>query len=194
MLAPREEDRAIDTFKDPLRPITLVLGGAASGKSIFAESLIETGFGSRWTGATYLATATADDGEMAAKIERHRNRRGEQWDTVEAPLELAKAMARHANADRPVLVDCLTLWLSNSMMADRDIAAETRQLNDVLDGLAGPVVLVSNEVGSGIVPENALARRFRDESGRLNQAVAAAADRIYLVVAGLPQILKDNKA
>ncbi len=130
---------------------------------------------------------------MAAKIERHRKRRGPRWTTVEAPLELPGAIDRHAVTDRPVLVDCLTLWLSNLMMNDCEIAPAARQLIDVLAGLAGPVVLVSNEVGGGIVPENALARRFRNEAGQLNQAVAAAADRVYFVVAGLPQILKDSK-
>ncbi len=108
-------------------------------------------------------------------------------------MELPATLHSQAIADRPVLADCLTLWLSNLMMNDCEIAPATRQLVDVLAGLAGPVVLVSNEVGGGIVPENALARRFRDEAGQLNQAVAAAADRVYLVVAGLPRILKDSK-
>lgn len=194
MLAPREEDRAIATFEQILRPVTLVLGGAASGKSVFAESLIEAGFGNLWKSATYMATATAGDNEMTDKIAHHRERRGARWSTIEEPLELATALVNHANADRPMLVDCLTLWLSNLMIADRDFATETRQLTEVMAGLAGPAVFVSNEVGGGIVPENALARRFRNEAGHLNQAVAATADRVYLVVAGLPQILKDNKA
>lgn len=175
-------------------PVTLVLGGAASGKSTFGEKLIETGFGARWDGAVYLATATADDSEMAAKIERHRARRESAWTTVEEPLALADALTSHAQAARPVLVDCLTLWLSNLIFADRDVADETRVLIAALPACAGPVVFVSNEVGGGIVPENALARRFREEAGRLNRAVAAAADRVYLVAAGLPLTLKDNAA
>ncbi len=177
-----------------MSPVTLILGGAASGKSVFGESLIESGVGNRWESATYLATATAGDTEMAAKIMRHRERRGSAWATVEEPLDLNAALTRHTNAARPVLVDCLTLWLSNLMMAGREIESETRRLTDILTDLSGPVVFVSNDVGGGIVPENALARRFQNEAGRMNQAVAAAADRVYLVSAGLPQILKDNQA
>lgn len=191
---PRAEDRAIDRTTDFLRPVTLVLGGAASGKSTYAESLIETGFGTRWTGATYLATATAGDGEMAAKIERHRTRRGDRWRTVEEPLELAAALSQHAQADRPVLVDCLTLWLSNLMFSERDVDAEQIYLSEALAEPAGPVVLVSNEVGGGIVPENALARRFREAAGRMNQKIAASANQVYLVTAGLPHLLKSDEA
>lgn len=188
------EERAIDTVESSLRPVTLVLGGAASGKSRFGESLIEAGLGRRWSGAIYLATATAGDTEMAAKIARHRARRGEAWTTVEEPLAIADALDRNTDPSRPVLVDCLTLWLTNLILADRLIEDETRRFAQTLADLAGPVVLVTNEVGGGIVPENALARRFRDEAGRLNQAAAAAADRVYLVTAGLPQILKDKGA
>jgi len=177
-----------------LPPVTLVLGGAASGKSAFAESLVASGFGTRWDGAVYLATGTDGDGEMAAKIERHRARRGSAWSTVEEPLALADAICRHTRTTQPVLVDCLTLWLSNLIFADRDVSEAIGRLTERLPGCAGPVVFVSNEVGGGIVPENALARRFREDAGRLNQAVAAAADRVYLVAAGLPLILKDNPA
>lgn len=129
---------------------------------------------------------------MAARIARHREHRGPHWETVEEPLDLAAALTRHASAKRPVLVDCLTLWLTNLLLEERDIAAETGRLIETLPGLSGPVVFVSNEVGGGIVPENALARRFRDEAGHLNQAVAAAADRVCLIAAGLPLTLKDN--
>lgn len=191
MLAPRAEDRAIDTITDPLRPVTLVLGGAASGKSLFAESLIESGFDKHWQGATYLATATAEDAEMATKIERHRERRGPHWTTVEEPLALSDALAKHAQAGRPILVDCLTLWLTNLILADRVHDAAAKTLAESLPALPGPVVFVSNEVGGGIVPDNALARQFRNAAGRLNQTIAAAANRVYLVTAGLPQTLKD---
>ena len=177
-----------------MRPVTLVLGGAASGKSVFAESLIADGFGTIWTGATYLATAAAGDGEMAAKIARHRARRGPHWSTVEESLALPTALAEHARTDRPILVDCLTLWLTNLMLADRQPASEIDALTGSLESLSGPIVFVSNEVGGGIVPENALARRFRNEAGHMNQRIAETADRVYLVNAGLPQILKDTHA
>jgi adenosylcobinamide kinase/adenosylcobinamide-phosphate guanylyltransferase len=191
-LAPRAEERAIDTVETSLPHVTLVLGGAASGKSAFSEGLIEAGFSGQWIGATYLATATVDDGEMAAKIERHRARRGPAWTTVEEPLALADALIAHSEPQTPVLVDCLTLWLSNLIFAERNIASETKRLTASLPALASPTVFVSNEVGDGIVPENALARRFREEAGQLNQAIAAAADRVHLVTAGLPTTLKDT--
>ena len=175
-----------------LRPVTLVLGGAASGKSVFAESLITAGFGILGNGATYLATATAGDDEMKIKIQRHRARRGEHWTTVEEPISLTAALARHTHANRPVLVDCLTLWLSNLLLANKDPELEISALVSSLATLRGPTVLVSNEVGDGIVPENALARHFRNEAGRMNQRIAAAADRVYLVTAGLPQLLKET--
>jgi adenosylcobinamide kinase/adenosylcobinamide-phosphate guanylyltransferase len=171
----------------PLPPVTLVLGGARSGKSAHAEALVE-GVG----GGLYLATAEAGDEEMAERIRRHRSRRDGRWTTREAPLALVEALIEVARAGRPVLVDCLTLWLSNLLHAGRDIAAERTRLVDTLADLAGPVVLVSNEVGLGIVPDNALARRFRDEAGRLNQAVAAVADRVVFLAAGLPLVVKDR--
>ncbi len=191
-MAPRAEERAIDTVESYLPPVTLVLGGAASGKSAFSEGLIEAGLADRWSGAVYLATATAADDEMAAKIARHKERRGPNWRTIEEPLALSETLAQHAGSQHPVLVDCLTLWLSNLMFAERDILSETKKLIASFPNFAGPIVFVSNEVGSGIVPENALARRFREEAGHLNQAVAAAADRVYLVTAGLPVTLKDK--
>ena len=171
-----------------LPPVTLILGGARSGKSAFAEGLCE----GRPGDCVYLATAEARDDEMAARIAEHRARRGSRWSTSEEPLDLAGALVRAARADRTVLVDCLTLWLSNLLEQDRDIEAATATLVACLGRLEGPVVLISNEVGLGIVPENALARAFRDHAGRLNQAVAAAAQRVVFVAAGLPMILKDE--
>ena len=168
----------------PDASLTLVLGGARSGKSAHAEALVTARPGP-WL---YLATAQAFDTEMAARIAEHRARRSAGWQTREVPLALPDALA---DADgRPALVDCLTLWLSNLMLADRDPAAATDRLAAALAGRSGPVVLVSNEVGLGIVPENALARRFRDAAGRLNQRVAALADSVVLTVAGLPMTMK----
>jgi adenosylcobinamide kinase/adenosylcobinamide-phosphate guanylyltransferase len=168
-----------------LPPLTLVLGGARSGKSRLAERLaIASGR------ALYLATATPGDAEMAARIREHQARRGASWQTIEEPFDLADTLAAHAAPGRPVLVDCLTLWLANLMAAERDIAAETRRLVEALPGLAGPVVFVSNEVGLGIVPDNALARRFRDDAGRLHQEIAGVAALVLFVAAGLPLALK----
>ncbi len=167
--------------------ISLVLGGARSGKSRFAESLLAGHAGQR----IYLATAEPGDAEMRARIAEHQARRGPGWRTVEAPLEIAPAL-RAAGADA-VLVDCLTLWLSNLMLAGRDTDAAAAELCGTLDGARGPVVLVSNEVGLGIVPENALAREFRDRAGRLNQAIAGRADRVFFLAAGLPIKLKDER-
>jgi adenosylcobinamide kinase/adenosylcobinamide-phosphate guanylyltransferase len=139
----------------------------------------------------YLATATAGDGEMAARIARHRARRAtEKWRTVEEPVDLACVLLREARTDTAVLVDCLTLWLTNLMAAERPIEAETDRLVAALAAVAGPVVIVSNEVGSGIIPANALARRYADELGTLNQRVAEVVDRVALVVAGMPLVLK----
>jgi adenosylcobinamide kinase / adenosylcobinamide-phosphate guanylyltransferase len=166
-------------------PVTLVLGGARSGKSRYAESLIAAS-PPPWL---YVATAEAHDDEMAARIAEHRARRGAQWRAIEVPRDLAGAL-RSMPAAGAVLVDCLTLWLSNLMLADADIAAETARLDGALACATSPVVLVSNEVGLGIVPDNALARRFRDAQGRLNQQVAARADRVVLMVAGLPLVVK----
>lgn len=169
-----------------LPPVTLVLGGARSGKSAHAEALIGP------AGGLYLATAQALDAEMAERIARHRQRRGPDWQTLEEPLELATTLRRRRDHGRPILVDCLTLWLANVMAAGRDVAVETEGLGEALDTPGGPVVLVSNEVGLGIVPDTPLGRAFRDHAGRLNQAVARLADRVVLVVAGLPVTLKDG--
>ncbi len=169
----------------PLPRVTLILGGARSGKSAQAEAMIEAGIGDAYEGALYLATARAGDAEMAARIEEHRRRRGKVWRTVEEPLELARELLAGADPAFPVLVDCLTLWLSNIMEAGRDVDAEVQALVAALQDAGGPVVLVSNEVGLGIVPDNALAREFRDRAGRLNQAVAKIADRVVFVAAGM---------
>ncbi len=169
-----------------LVPVTLVLGGARSGKSRHAEALVESQPGP----CIYLATAQAGDDEMAARIAAHRARRGGRWTTVEEPLDLAAALGQTCGPDRAVLVDCLTLWLSNLLGAGRDVAAECDGLLAALPGLAGPVVLVSNEVGQGVVPDNALARRFVDHAGRLHQDLAAVAQRVVFMSAGLPQELK----
>jgi adenosylcobinamide kinase/adenosylcobinamide-phosphate guanylyltransferase len=164
--------------------LTLVLGGARSGKSGYAESLVMA-TPPPWV---YVATAQAMDDEMADRIAHHRRRRGAGWHTIEAPHALADAIdAAPAGA---ILVDCLTLWLTNRMLAEADIDAETGHVEAALARRGGLAVLVSNEVGFGIVPENALARRFRDLQGRLNQRLATRADRVVLVVAGLPLIVK----
>ncbi|WP_448786426.1 bifunctional adenosylcobinamide kinase/adenosylcobinamide-phosphate guanylyltransferase [Brucella intermedia] len=164
----------------------LVLGGARSGKSSYAEKMAQ----SSGLQPLYLATGRAFDGEMENRIAIHRNRRGSDWQTVEEPLDLVGALTLHVAVDQFVLVDCLTLWLTNLMMAERDIAAETAGLVAMLPNLAGPVVFVSNEVGFGIVPENRMAREFRDHAGFLHQAVAAVADEVYLIAAGLPLKMK----
>lgn len=165
--------------------LTLVVGGARSGKSAFAEGLITATPRPR----RYIATAEAWDDEMRARIAAHRTDRGGDWTTVEAPLDLAAALAQ-ARPDEAVLVDCATLWLTNHLLAEHDLAAETAALLAALRACAAPVVIVSNETGWGIVPENALARRFRDEQGRLNQRLAAEAALVVTVIAGLPLALK----
>ena len=169
--------------------VCLVLGGARSGKSDVAEAaVLETGLQ-----PVYLATAQARDGEMDERIARHRARRGPAWITVEEPLDLVGALAAHAGPGRAVLVDCLTLWLANLMAAGHDPGAEGDRLAAALGAATGPVVLVSNEVGQGIVPDNALARRFRDEAGLLHQKVAGLAGRVLFVTAGLATTLKDTR-
>ena len=164
--------------------LTLVLGGARSGKSRYGESLIARE-PPPWT---YVATAEALDDEMAQRIAEHRARRRGGWQTVEAPRDLPAALA--ALPHGAVLVDCLTLWLSNLLLAGSDIEADVTRLDEVLARMQGRVVLVANEVGFGIVPESALGRRFRDLQGTLNQRIAARADQVVLVVAGLPLFVK----
>jgi adenosylcobinamide kinase/adenosylcobinamide-phosphate guanylyltransferase len=162
------------------------LGGARSGKSRFAQALAEQGQGP----LVYVATAGAYDAEMAERIERHRSDRGGRWETVEEQYDLSGALVRHSGSGATLLVDCLTLWLSNLMLGERDVGAALDGLVAALKACDGHVILVSNEVGSGIVPETPLGRVFRDEAGRLNQRVAAEADAVALVVAGLPLWLK----
>lgn len=168
-----------------LENLTFVLGGARSGKSALAERLATDSGRPR----AYIATAQAWDDEMTARIAQHRADRGDGWLTIEAPQDLVGAIAQLPDGAVTV-IDCLTLWLTNVMLADQDIDAATKTLLTALSQTSGPVIAVSNEVGSGIVPENALARRFRDAQGRLNQAVAAQADTVVLVAAGLPLTLK----
>lgn len=165
--------------------LSLVLGGAASGKSAFAEGLVQ--------GAsdlpTYIATSQVFDAEMAAKVAAHRSARGTGWTTIEEPLDIAGALAS-APLDAPVLIDCATLWLTNVMLGEHDLEAAEADFLAALAVAEQPVVIVSNETGQGIVPENALARRFRNAQGRLNQKIAARADLVVAVMAGLPLVLK----
>lgn len=165
----------------------LITGGARSGKSRFAEQhvLSMTGQG------VYIATAEAHDSEMQARIAEHRERRGPEWRTVAAPLDLVQAL-EDTDGAVPRLVDCLTLWLSNLMLGDHDWKDATDRLAQALADARAPVVFVTNEVGNGIVPENALARRYRDAAGWMNQTIAAACDEVYLVVAGCPLKVKPN--
>lgn len=163
--------------------MTLVLGGARSGKSAYAEALIEAA-PAPWT---YCATAQAFDDEMVERIALHRARRPEGWVTRDVPMALPGAVAA---APGPVLVDCLTLWLTNLILAEADVGAAAEALRAACRAAPGPVVLVGNEVGLGIVPENALARRFRDAAGRLHQQLAQDCDRVVFMVAGLPMIVK----
>lgn len=163
-----------------------MLGGARSGKSRHAEGLVLA------AGLTpvYLATATAGDGEMAARIAAHRARRGPAWQVVEEPLDLPGALRRTSRPETAVLVDCLTLWLTNLMVEERDLAAAGEALEATLADCRGPVVLVSNEVGQGVVPLNAMARSFVDAAGALHHRLAARAHVVELVIAGLPLRLK----
>ena len=172
----------------PLPPISLILGGARSGKSRYAETLI-----AQAGGGLYLATAAPGDAEMAERIAAHRARRGSDWDTVEEPLDLVGVLGRRASAGQPILVDCLTLWLSNLFQAGREPQGAISALIQARTEWRSPVVFVSNEVGLGIVPENALARRFRDATGHLHQTLADCAGLVAFVVAGLPMILKDTR-
>ena len=172
----------------------LITGGARSGKSAFAEIL------AREFGAPlgYLATARTLDSEMDERVRRHRGRRGNEWSTIEEPIHLSQALARSDGQYDAILVDCMTLWLSNLLFRYEDAAEEIEErinedlqrLKNTLQGMVTPVVLVSNEVGMGIVPDNALARMFRDIAGRTNQAMAAAADEVHVVISGIPLKLK----
>lgn len=164
---------------------TFVLGGASSGKSLWAEELVK----SYDLPMVYLATGQIFDDEVAARVEVHKSRRSARWETVEAPLDLAPTLGR-LSVDQVVLIDCATMWLSNQMLENADLEAAQDALITALRGCAAPWVIVSNEVGQGIVPENAMARRFRVAQGRLNIALAAQAELAVQVIAGLPQVLK----
>ncbi|MBA1375040.1 bifunctional adenosylcobinamide kinase/adenosylcobinamide-phosphate guanylyltransferase [Sphingomonas ursincola] len=166
--------------------LTFILGGARSGKSERAQALAESQSGK----LVYLATAQAFDDEMADRIARHRQDRGPRWRTVECPIDLPEAITREAAPGRVLLVDCLTLWTSNILLNELNFPAVSKQLMDALLAAKSPIILVSNEVGMGIVPDNALARRFRDMAGRLNQDIAAIADRAEIMFAGLVVPLK----
>jgi adenosylcobinamide kinase/adenosylcobinamide-phosphate guanylyltransferase len=168
--------------------LTLVLGGARSGKSRFAEKLAAA----RPAPWLYIATAEARDEEMRARISEHRQRRGADWETLEAPFDLAEAVAQRGGPHGVILIDCLTLWLTNIMLAERDVAGEKAKLLAAFAQADKPVIAVSNEVGLGIVPDNALARRFRDEQGRLYAEIAALASHVVLMAAGLPLTLKGS--
>jgi adenosylcobinamide kinase/adenosylcobinamide-phosphate guanylyltransferase len=164
----------------------LVIGGARSGKSRYALGLAET------SGLECLLVATAEplDAEMRDRIARHRAERSAAWRTIEAPLDLADTIAAQARPGRVLLVDCLTVWLSNAMLAGRDADSAGETLTDAIARAAGPLVLVSNEVGGGIVPATPLGRAFRDAQGRLNQGLAAVCDTVVLVTAGCPSLIK----
>lgn len=166
--------------------VVLVLGGARSGKSGFAEQLGDALPGPH----IYIATAQAFDEEMTQRIASHRADRDSHWQTVECPLPLTEAIQAHDAEGCVILVDCLTLWLSNLMLGDYDVAAARSSLVALLPAVQGTLLLVSNEVGQGIVPDNALARQFRDEAGWLNQAMARAANEVWFVTAGIAQQLK----
>ena len=166
-------------------PVTLVLGGARSGKSRYAESLV-AGAPPPWI---YIATAEAFDDEISQRIAEHKARRDRRWQTVEAPRNIVDALV-DVPPSASILVDCVTLWLSNLLLAEVDIEQEMKRLDAALAQSRRATVLVANEVGCGIVPDNALARRFLDLQGRLNQQLAVRADRVVLMVAGLPLFVK----
>jgi adenosylcobinamide kinase/adenosylcobinamide-phosphate guanylyltransferase len=176
--------------KFDLPSISLVLGGARSGKSHYAETLIED-----FESPIYLATAEAhhaDDlyGEMTQRIAKHKEIRGDQWQTVEEPIDLVGKLNDYATS--PVIVDCMTLWLANILSVGKSFDEEIEALTECLNTLTGPLVLVSNEVGQGIVPVNSLARSYMDNAGRMNQRLAACAGQVVFMYAGIPQILKDE--
>ncbi|MCO7546910.1 bifunctional adenosylcobinamide kinase/adenosylcobinamide-phosphate guanylyltransferase [Stutzerimonas nitrititolerans] len=171
--------------------IELILGGSRSGKSRLAERLAaESGLA-----VTYIATSQPLDGEMAERITQHRQRRPAHWSLVEEPLELARVLREQADARRCLLVDCLTLWLTNLLMLDDParLVAERDALLESIGQLPGRIILVSNETGLGVVPLGELTRRYVDEAGWLHQAVAARAQRVTFMVAGLPMVLKDGR-
>ncbi len=168
------------------RSSLFVLGGARSGKSRFAQQRAEAEVGTH----IYVATAQAWDAEMEDRIAQHREDRGAIWSTLEAPLDLPEVIRARSDGGHVLMVDCLTLWATNLMMGDRDAEAATEDLCDAVLGFDGHIVLVANEVGLGIVPDNAMARAFRDVAGRMNQRVAAVAQEVMFIAAGLPLRLK----
>ncbi|WP_376802654.1 bifunctional adenosylcobinamide kinase/adenosylcobinamide-phosphate guanylyltransferase [Candidatus Raskinella chloraquaticus] len=173
-----------------LAPVTLLLGGARSGKTGYGLRLAEqSGFS-----PVYVATGWAGDDEMADRIARHRAERGGQWTTIEERLDLVAVLARQASPERVLLVDCLTLWLANLMGVNSDPDIETLRLAGALNSLTGPIILIANEVGLGLVPETPVGRRFRDMQGRLNQAMARSAQSVMFLAAGLPLILKSPES
>jgi len=167
---------------------TLVLGGARSGKSVYAEKLLENS-GKQMV---YIATAQAHDDEMGQRISHHQARRGTEWTTVEEPLDVCKALLK-AGSGKIILLDCITLWLSNMMAADLDVETEVKKFCDQLLSATSDVVIVSNEVGLGIVPDNALARKFRDEAGRANQMIAEACNKVVFIAAGQALVMKGDR-
>jgi len=168
-----------------LHKLTFVLGGAASGKSAIAEQIVNSSEKAK----VYLATAQAFDIEMKQKIERHQKSRGGGWTTIEEPFEISQVVASQ-DVDAVLLIDCLTLWLTNILLAEQDLEEKFGEFLAVLSDLPCQTVLVSNEVGHGIVPDNALSRKFRSAQGQLNQRVAAKSDNVIAVMAGLPVVLK----
>jgi adenosylcobinamide kinase/adenosylcobinamide-phosphate guanylyltransferase len=171
------------------KKVYFITGGARSGKSAFAEKLASTLNGKR----AYIATAQALDAEMAARIEKHREDRGTMWDTYEEPLAVAELLAKLSRSYDVALLDCLTLWLSNVMAradGDGDVQSRSDELIAAIRGFKGSCIVVSNEVGLGIVPENPLARKFRDSAGMLNQKIAQAADEVYFTASGIPVKIK----
>ena len=167
-----------------LPPLTLVLGGQRSGKSAYAEELIGD------AAAVYLATGEARDDEMSDRIARHQDRRGDHWSVLEEPLDIATALDRLATSTDPVLLDSLGMWVANLLGSGKNVADETTGLIKVVKNITCPLVIVSDEAGLGIIPDNALARAYLDALGTANQAVAAAVDSVILVTAGLPLKLK----
>jgi adenosylcobinamide kinase/adenosylcobinamide-phosphate guanylyltransferase len=166
--------------------VIFVIGGARSGKSSFALNRASGVSGKK----AYIATAQALDAEMDDRIKKHKQERGNEWDTIEEPFRLAETIKEISGNYETVIIDCLTLWLSNLMLGDKDVEEEMRSFISSLATVTCSLFTVSNEVGMGIVPDNALSRRFRDLAGHLNQKVARIADEVYLVTAGIPLRIK----
>jgi len=167
--------------------VTLVLGGAGSGKSLYAENLMND-----YPDCLYIATAEARDRDMQHRIHKHQQRRGEQWQLIEEKIDIAEIIAAKARPKRPLLVDCLTLWLANLLETENNPELAFHKLAEVLKSVTGPVVLVSNEVGLGGIAATAETRKFMDHQGRLNQVIANVADRVILVIAGQALTLKET--